>query len=360
MVGLATAWALERQGFACLVFEQGAPGGGLSAGESRTFRHAHDDPRQFEVALDARQGWSEWEEAFETRLISPDGAIALGSRAVSRLRRYENHPAIEVREPRPEDLRKVLPVMGDFDGPVLFDESAGAIRTRLTLASLIGAVGLNLVPERVERVVPLDGGGVELVSSFGPRKFDAVVVAAGMGTPYLAKVAGLTVPKTTRAQVRLTFPLTSSLPAHRLACLQDTSGTFGEAAAYGSPVRGNRQYVVGLETSVDIEQEGGNAHLLDQLAERTRDYVDQALPGLDPARGVAVQRWVTNLPWADDGLAIWQAGDAYFVAGHNLFRLAPALGKALADSVAAGRVEPGFRPEDRLGRPLTREAGPTG
>lgn len=359
-MGLATAWALERQGYACLVFEQGAPGGGLSAGESRTFRHAHQDPRQFEMALEARQGWSEWEEAFETRLISPDGAIAIGEDAVSRLRQYEGHPAMSVRELSPAELRKALPPMSGFDGPVLFDESAGAIRTLLTLASLIGAVGLNLVPERVERVVPLAGGGVELVSSFGPRKFDAVVVAAGMGTPYLARSAGLTIPKSTRAQVRLTFPLTSSLPAHRLACLQDTSGVFGEAAAYGSPVRGNRHYVVGLETSVDIEQEGGNAHLLDELAERTRAYVDKALPGLDPARGVTFQRWVTDLPWATDGLAIWQAGDSYFVAGHNLFKLAPALGKALASSVHAGRVEPGFRPEDGLGRPLSREAGPTG
>lgn len=359
-MGLATAWALERQGFACLVFEQGAPGGGLSAGESRTFRYAHDDPRQFEMALEARRGWSEWEQAFETSLISPDGAIALGREAVARLERYQDHPATAVRELAPEELRKVLPPMSGFEGPALFDESAGAIRTLRTLASLIGAVGLNLVPERVERVAPLDGGGVELVSSFGPRKFDAVVVAAGMGTPYLARSAGLEIPKTTKAQVRLTFPLTSSLPAHRLACLQDTSGAFGEAAAYGSPVRGNRHYVVGLETSVDIEQEGGNAHLLDQMAELTRTYVDKALPGLDPARGLTHQRWVTDLPWATDGLAIWQAGDAYFVAGHNLFKLAPALGRALADSVAAGRVEPGFRPDDRLGRPVTREAGPTG
>ena len=85
IVGLATARALERRGFTCLLFEQGAPGGGQSAGESRIFRHAHNDPRQFELAVRARRDWKEWEAEFGVQLISPDGAMAIGAESVSRL-----------------------------------------------------------------------------------------------------------------------------------------------------------------------------------------------------------------------------------------------------------------------------------
>ncbi|HRV60114.1 MAG TPA: FAD-binding oxidoreductase, partial [Solirubrobacterales bacterium] len=350
IVGLATARALERRGFTCLLFEQGAPGGGQSAGESRIFRHAHNDPRQFELAVRARRDWKEWEAEFGVQLISPDGAMAIGAESVSRLEKYADDPAVRVREMTPEQVTRALPILAGYDGPALIDDAAGAILTRLTIAHLIESVGPNLVPERVESVVPRPEGGVEVTSSFGSRDFDAVVVAAGTGTPALAASADINIPSEPRAHVRLTFPLASGVREPRLACIQDSSGAFGEAAAYGSPVRGNRSYAVGLALSAEVDSESPEDPL-SGLAERTRAYVREAMPGLDPDGAVPFQRWITELPWAADGLAIWQEGDAYFVAGHNLFKLAPALGRTLADSVVSGMVEPGFRPEARLGAP---------
>lgn len=348
MVGLATAWALERNGQACLVFEQGAPGGGQSAGESRIFRHSHDDPRQFDLALQARRGWRDWEEEFGVELISPDGAMVIGDRAVARLEKYADEPEAAFRELGPADVRSALPPLADFEGRALIDEAAGAIRTRLALANLIGSIGLNLVPERVESVTPRAGGGVDVVTPVGRRTFDAVVVAAGMGTVGLAASAGVDLPVRLRAHVRVTLPLRSFLPARRLACLQDSSGAFGETTGYGSPVRGNREYAVGLALNAEIDPESAEDPL-SLLAARTRRYVERALPGLDSDGPQELQCWVTELPWAADGLAVWQRGDAFFVAGHNLFKLAPALGKMLARSVDAGTVEPGFLPSDRLG-----------
>lgn len=359
MVGLATAWALERRGFACLVFEQGAPGGGQSAGESRIFRHVHEDLRQVDLALWARREWAEWESEFDARLISPDGAMAIGEKATAGLRRFAENPSSEVRELDSDEVCRALPLLAEFDGSALIDDGAGAIRTRLTIANLIGAVGLNLVPEKVESVTPRADGGVEVVSTFGPRVFDAVVVAAGTGTPALAAGAGLSIPLRSRAHVRLTMPLRSSLPAHRLACLEDTSGAFGEWDAYGSPVRGNREYAVGLALEGGSETENAGPDLLAESMERTARYAETALPGLDPSRAVPFQRWVTELPWATDGLAVWQSGEAFFVAGHNLFKLAPALGQVLARAVAEGSVESGFRPEDRLGEPVSGNQEPT-
>ena len=358
VVGLAAAWALERKGYACLVFEHGAPGGGQSAGESRIFRHVHDDRRQFELAVRARRGWSQWEAEFGVQLISADGGMVLGEEGVNRLARYAGDAASRVRELSASDIKKLLPILADYDGPALIDESAGAIRTRLTIANLIGAVGLNLVPERVESITPREDGGVAVVTSFGPRTFDAVVVAAGVGTAGLAATAGVEIPSSQQAHMRLTLPLRDGF-ASRLACIQDSSGAFGETTAYGSPVRGNREYAVGLALSTDAGPSAQDTDELADISRRTSAYIERAMPGLDMEGAVALQRWITELPWAADGLAIWQAGDAYFIAGHNLFKLAPALGTTLSDCVAAGRVPPGFRPEDRLGRP-TQSARPTG
>ena len=348
VVGLAAAWALERRGITCLVFEQGAPGGAQSGGESRIFRHAHNDPRQFELAVRSRQGWREWEAEFGLDLISPDGSMVIGEAAVARLGKYDGEPGVRIRELGPAQLREVLPILAPYDGPALIDDAAGAIHTRLTIASLITSVGLNLVPERIESVRPRPEGGVEVVSTFGDRVFDSVVVAAGAGTADLAATAGLKVPSQPQAHMRLTLPLAGGIKAPRLACLQDSSGFFGEAAAYGSPVQGNREYAVGLALSTPVDL-AADADPLSGLADRTADYVAEAMPGLDRGGAVSFQRWVTELPWAADGLAIWQRGEAFFIAGHNLFKLAPALGSALADCVENGEVGRNFRPEDKLG-----------
>jgi len=44
IVGLSTAYALAQRGASVTVYERGVPGNGQSGGDSRIFRHAHDDP----------------------------------------------------------------------------------------------------------------------------------------------------------------------------------------------------------------------------------------------------------------------------------------------------------------------------
>ena len=61
IVGLATAYELVRGGATVTVYERGEPGNGQSGGDSRIFRHAHDDPRLIAFAVEARAIWREWE-----------------------------------------------------------------------------------------------------------------------------------------------------------------------------------------------------------------------------------------------------------------------------------------------------------
>lgn len=75
----------------------------------------------------------------------------------------------------------------------------------------------------------------------------------------------------------------------------------------------------------------------------------RALPGLRPEPRDFVHCWVTDLPWSEDGVAVWEAGSVFFVAGHNLFKQAPSLGRALARAATGGGLRAELRPEARLG-----------
>lgn len=54
IVGLSTAYALSEQGVGVRLYEAGLPGDGQCAGESRFFRHAHDDSRLVAFARESR------------------------------------------------------------------------------------------------------------------------------------------------------------------------------------------------------------------------------------------------------------------------------------------------------------------
>lgn len=77
---------------------------------------------------------------------------------------------------------------------------------------------------------------------------------------------------------------------------------------------------------------------------RARTYVSRALPGLDPEPVEHLHCWVTSLPWSEDGMAVWEADRILFAAGHNLFKQAPRLGRALASAAMTGKLEENLRP----------------
>jgi hypothetical protein len=54
------------------------------------------------------------------------------------------------------------------------------------------------------------------------------------------------------------------------------------------------------------------------------------LPGLDPRPVDSRTWWVTGLPDGHDAFGVRESGAARFVAGNNLFKHAPALGRQLA------------------------------
>ena len=351
IVGLCTAYSLLRRGASVTVYERGVPGNGQSGGESRIFRHAHDDPRLVELALRSRALWREWEQRLGVELVSPDGVVALGPAVENRLRLLGQLGVTEVRSIDSGELSERLPLLAPYTGPAMFDEGGGSIRTGAAIRALADQLRESLVFDEVMSIRTAASGGVEVRIGGDRGDHDTVVVCAGRGTAPLARSVGVAVPVSHAAHVRLTFALADDDPPSRLACLQDGSGHFGDTGVYAAPLPGNRRYALGLSQTVDVNEDGSlpAPGALAALGEMARAYVARALPRL--ATGPVEYRhcWVTELPWSPDGVAVWRRGPMFFVAGHNLFKHAPALGSALAQAALGDELPSELRPEARLG-----------
>jgi sarcosine oxidase len=359
ITGLCTAYALLERGAAVRVYERGVPGQGQSGGDSRVFRHAHDDARLAAFARDSRALYAKWGERLGLEMVSADGVVAVGPAVERRLAVLEGVDGVPVRRLDPEEIAEHHPLLAPCSAPAMLDPGGGAIRARESIAALAGVLGDALVADEVIAVRPTGRGTVEVRTGGGRSEHARVVVCAGRGTAALARGAGIAIPVRLGAHVRLTFAVRGA-PPPRIACLQDGSGQFGETGVYAAPVRGNRRYAVGLSRSVDVDPDGGlpDPGSLAALGDRASAYVARALPGLDPQPLEHRHCWVTDLPWHDDGVAVWEADGILCLAGHNLFKQAPGLGRVLAAAAVGEPLRADLHPDSRLGAPRDQALAP--
>jgi len=350
IVGLATAYSLRRAGVPVTVYEAGQPGGGQSAGDSRIFRHAHADVRLARFAARSRSLWREWGDQLGAELVSTDGAVALGPGIDEKVDVLDDVEDVEVRRIDAGELAQRLPLLAAYDGPAMLDVNGGSIHAAIAVERLSAFLGDAIVRDHVLTVRPTAGGAVEVRTGTRRAEHGRVVVAAGRGTAALAHGLGLSLPVRNAAHVRVSFDVAGQAPSS-LATLQDSSGAFGEAGVYAAASPDRSRYGVGIAEEVQVNDDGRSVDpdALDALAERTIAYVRRALPGLDPTPVGHVHCWVTTLPWGDDGVAVWEHEGVSLVAGHNLFKQAPELGRVLADVAAGGSLPDDLRPGARLG-----------
>ncbi len=351
IVGLSVARALLGRRADVRVYERGEPGNGQSGGESRIFRHAHDDPRLVEIARESRRIWFEWERELGIETVSRDGALAIGPPVEGRAERLAEDGAIDFARPDPAAAREALPILAPFEAPALLDPGGGAIRTTDVVERLAAELGPRLVRDEVLSVRPADGC-VELRSGGERQCFDSVVVCAGIATGAIARTMGVEIPVEPAAHLRATFRLREPGPA-RLACFQDGSGIWGETGVYAAPEPGNERYAVGLAGTTRVRPDGSlpDAGELARFEDRVVAYVRAAMPGLVPEVEELRHCWVTRLPWGEDAVSVWERRGVFFPAGHNLFKQAPALGRRLAAAALGERLDEQLVPEARLGEP---------
>jgi sarcosine oxidase len=351
IVGLCTAYAVTERGASVTVYERGVPGSAQSGGESRIFRHAHDDRRLVAMAREARAVWREWEERFGRELLSRDGVVAIGPSVQRRLALLVDDGGIRAAGVGGAELAEIMPLLAAWDGPAMFDQDGGVIRARAVIEALTGELGDRIVADEVLSVRVTATGTVEVRTGGAVAEYERVVLCAGRGTVALARGAGLPLPVRQAAHVRLTYLLREEPPA-RLPCLLDGSGEFGEAA-YGDPLPGNGAFAVGIGDT-PAREDGSliDAGSLARASQRTGAYVARALPGLDPDPVAVRHCWVTELPWHPDAIAVWEAGGLLMVAGNNLFKHAPFLGRALARAALGKGLAPSLHPQAKLGAEL--------
>jgi sarcosine oxidase len=350
IIGLSAAYELTRRGATVTVYERGVPGNGQSGGDSRIFRHTHDDPRLIALARRSLERWREWERECGEELVSRDGVVFLGSAARQRCAAL-TAAGVSARLVDGAEVAAALPLLAaqnDSD-ELMLDEDGGVIRTRTAIETLRAAVADRIVYDEVMSVRPTPGGTVEVRRGDAAAEHDQVLVCAGIGTAGLAHGTGIELPLRTSLHVRLAFALRTTPPS-QLGCLLDASGASGETHAYGDPLPGNGAYAVGV-TEAAIHPDGGlvDPDGLADVAARTVAYANAMLPGLERTPSQARHCWVTELEWGTDAFAVWSAGGAHFLSGQNLFKHAPAIGEALATTALGEPAEIDLSPDARLG-----------
>ncbi len=350
IVGLATAHAALERGASVRAFERGVPGNGQSGGEERLFRHAHDDPRLVALAVRSRALYRAWGERFGVELVSGDGALLLGPAAERRLPALQE-AGVRAEAVDREEVAARLGLLAPFEGPALFDADGGSIRAAAAVRALAGALGSGLQIDEVLALWPTGRGTVEVRTGGGRSEHGAVVVCAGRATPAIARSLGLHIPMDGALHGRVTFAVRDPCGAP-LACLQDGSGVFGEAGVYGAASPDRLRFSIGVAGEVPVTPDGAvtDPPALASVTDRAAAYVRRALPGLDPEPRALRHCWVTALPWHEDGIGVWRAEDVLLVGGDNLFKHAPALGRALADAALDGVAPDALRPAAQLGR----------
>ena len=339
IVGLATTLALRNAGIDARCFERGHPGEGQSAGRTRLFRHRHADERLISLAVAARQGWLEWEARASMELLGREGVLRFGDdvdSAFSRLRGI----GVAVELLSPEEQAVVLPGLVSAGRKALFESTAGAIRVRRTIELLVRWLEGRLVQTEVLGVERLRSS-LRLHTSGGGWDCGRLVLCAGTSTPALAGALGIEIPIVVRCHPRASFR--KRQPSQRLAGLQDSSGTHGELV-YGAPCADDERYVVGLvgtDSDANCDQATGILSSdTASLVRRIQNYVSRALGGLFPEVASLRLCHTTKLGEEKDAFAVWAGEDVLAVAGNNLFKFAPALGRVLADAVVRNEVPP--------------------
>jgi sarcosine oxidase len=284
-------------------------------------------------------------------MVSGDGAVFFGADAARRLATIEAVGGIDARMVDAEEAAARMPLMAPREEAALLDADGGAIRAAGAVAALVGALGESLVGEDAAALHPRAGGTVELFTGGRRVEHGAVVVCAGTSTAALARSLGVTIPLRLTLHGRVSFAVRGEVPA-RVACLTDSTGRFGEPDMYGVASPDRSRFSVGVAETLAREDLSllapGEIGAAD---DRAAAWAAEALPGVDPTPVDHRHCWVTELPWHEDGVGVWEAGPVHFLAGNNLFKHAPALGEALAEAALGAPLREELRPGAQLGAP---------
>ncbi len=245
IVGLSTAYALAEQGADVRVYESGVPGNGQSGGESRIFRHAHDDPRLVALTRSSRAVWNEWEERLGVELISSDGVLALGPTVKDRLRVLEDDGQIPVRMVGAAELGELLPPLASYEGPAMLDEQGERFARAPPSRRSQGSSATRWSPTRSSRSRRPDATRSRCAPAAAPASTRRRRLCRARHGRTCARHGALVAGEAGCARAGRFRGARRSAPEARLPA-GGLERAVREVGAYAAPVAGNR-YAVGLK-----------------------------------------------------------------------------------------------------------------
>lgn len=334
IVGLAAAHALVRRGLDVLCVERGRPGAGQSAGETRIFRHLHEDDALVRLACAARGAWRGWEDELGLALTGPDGVL-VGCDDPRGLAARLTGLGARAEVIGPDEQRARHGVFAGLPGDAVLDLDGTALHARATVSALVARLQARVVHADVLGVT---AGAV--VTSEGIVGCERVVLCAGVETPALAAACGIEIDVDVACHVRGAFAVRE--PGVPLLAMMERTAAFG-TPLYGIPFPGGALYGAGFSgSSLDDPLPPGATSLPPGIdpGERLRGIealVARALPGVEPRAARTRVCLVTTLRGqGPDDFGLFGEGPAWAFAGHNVYKFAPLLGEAIADVVSGG------------------------
>ncbi len=356
-VGALALRALARRGARVLGLELDAPAHarGSSHGHCRIFRHAYfEHPDYVPLLRWSTADFERLEQESGRRLLHRCGVLLLGAAGSEILRRSAQAAAQHGVPVEPLDraaLRRRFPWFGgDGIERGLFEPDAGLVRPEAAVAAAIRAAQQHGAAVRLScraHAIRGEGGDAVVETAQGALRAGAVVLAAGPWTAHLLPevAARLTVTRQVQAWIAPQAGVaTQGLPCWLVDRGAAQTALYGipsdPLAGDGSPARAPKVAFHGSATPVDPDVGAvppGPADL-EPLAAAYR-AVAAPLAGSPVAAATCLY---TMSPDGDflvgTSRELPRVHFAAGLSGHG-FKLAPALGHALADLVQQGRTD---------------------
>ncbi|WP_431304835.1 FAD-dependent oxidoreductase [Sediminicoccus sp. BL-A-41-H5] len=245
IMGLCTAWALLRQGFAVHVLDQVAPPNpaGSSVDHHRLIRHAYGAQRGYMRMVDeAYAAWDRlWADLGEV-LHVPTGVLALDEAEGAWLR--ETRAALRADGRAHEDMTAAAVearfsyLSGAGIRDALFCPAGGVLLAERIVAGLARHVQAQGAVIEVARATALDAARASVTLGGGAtRGADVLVVAAGPWIPRLLPEIATRVTPSRQVVVRLEAPSAAWAQAPMLLDLAVEGGFYLVPPVAGTPIK---------------------------------------------------------------------------------------------------------------------------
>jgi sarcosine oxidase len=310
-----------------MVIDQAATGHVTSGshGACRIFRLGYEHPAYVSLARQARDTWTQLEEASGERLLHPTPQVTFGPQ-MDQVRDSLKQAGAPHETLTQAEAAERFPGVA-IRGPVLYEPESAVIAADRSLAALARLAGATGEPARVTALAE-QGSGVRVSTTAGPIDADRVIVCAGPWTARLVAGADIAVPgAASMEQVAYLERESPDAGDARMPIFIHYGGEF----RYGLPVPGSARYKVGIHFGGPPVDPDWQDHAEDaRLTEQIERAASQFLPDFDP-RPVATERCIyDNSP--DTDFIIDRIGNIVIgsgTSGHG-FKFGPLIGEWLA------------------------------